>query len=284
MTKKFILCADNLGSSKAANQAIIEAFEVGLLKSSTTKANAEFFNDVAQVVSKCPDLAIGLELNLSNGKSICTDLMKLTDDNLNFKNSFIQLLIKAYNPKEEDFLSEVEREFRRQIEKTLSIAQITHLTLNFQDYIIPKFFELVCRLANEYKIKYIRTPYEKIYFISNLKKNSLIKYFVNLTKNLFLLLIKIFYKRYLAKYDLSTNDYTIGILYNSELNPSILAKALSAIKTETHIVETVIYPRRYEEGFVDNYFDEFLLAKNKKLKDKLKDLNYEITNYAEKNA
>ena len=112
----------------------------------------------------------------------------------------------------------------------------------------------------------------------------MIKYFVNLTKNLFLLLIKIFYKRYVAKYDLSTNDYTIGILYNSELNPSILAKALSTIKTETHIVETVIYPRRYEEGFVDNYFDEFLLAKNKKLKDKLNDLNYEITNYAEKNA
>ena len=50
---------------------------------------------------------------------------------------------------------------------------------------------------------------------------------------------------------------------------------------DTVTVEALIHPSRYEDGTVNNHFDEFLLTKNKKLKEKLEKLGFEITNYVE---
>jgi hypothetical protein len=91
-----------------------------------------------------------------------------------------------------------------------------------------------------------------------------------------------YYRKIINEYDLLTNDYSLGILYQSKMNSFILSYGLSAINTNHHVVEMIIYPCRYEEGLVDNHFDEFLLSKNLKIKEKLEDLGYEIANYAKK--
>ena len=184
LSKKFILSADNLGSSKASNQAILESYSYGLLRSATVRANAVFFDDVINsIIPQCPDLGVGISLEALRGKSICTDLSLLTDDNLNFNNSFLQLLIKAYNPKEIDFLNQIEREFRRQIEKLLSKSKITHISLPMNLYFIPRIFELACRLAKEYQIPQIRVLYEKLYFPPLFNKCLSIQYFINVIKD-----------------------------------------------------------------------------------------------------
>jgi predicted glycoside hydrolase/deacetylase ChbG (UPF0249 family) len=283
LSKKFILSADNLGSSKASNQAILESYSYGLLRSATVRANAVFFDDVINsIIPQCPNLGIGISLEALRGKSICTDLSLLTDDNLNFNNSFLQLLIKSYNPKEIDFLDQVEREFRRQIEKLLSKSKITHISLPIDLYLIPKIFKLTCRLAKEYQIPQVRILFEKLYFPPLFNKCLSIQYFINVIKDLFLMCLSKYYRKIINEYDLLTNDYSLGILYQSKMNSFILSYGLSAINTNHHVVEMIIYPCRYEEGLVDNHFDEFLLSKNLKIKEKLEDLGYEIANYAKK--
>ena len=57
---------------------------------------------------------------------------------------------------------------------------------------------------------------------------------------------------------------------------------VKAIKYDNVVVEALIHPKRYDEGFVDNHFEEYLLTKNKKLKEKIEKLGFEITNYVEK--
>ena len=45
-----------------------------------------------------------------------------------------------------------------------------------------RFFEIVCRLANEYGIKQVRTQFEKPYLVPDLHKHLNLKYPVNLIK------------------------------------------------------------------------------------------------------
>ena len=63
---------------------------------------------------------------------------------------------------------------------------------------------------------------------------------------------------------LRTNDYLIGVSYNSMMNALTVSYGMKNIKSKKTVIEVVIHPRRYEEGLVDWAFEEFLLAKNQK--------------------
>ena len=285
MEKKFILNADDFGISKDLNRAVLEAYQHGILKSASIIANGDAFdNAINSIIPQCPDLGIGIHLNIMEGKSLCNDLSTLTDSNGNFNNSYITLLIKSYNPKEKDFFSDLEREFRRQIEKIMSKTKVTHIDSHVHIHSIPKIFELVCKLAKEYGIKQVRTQFEKPYIIPDLQKHLTWKYPTNIVKTIILGLFTVFNEATIHKYELKTNDYLIGILYTSMMDSLTIAYGLNAIKYKKVIVEALIHPCRYEDGTVNNHFDEFLLTKNKKLKDKIEKLGFEITNYDEKEA
>ena len=191
MTKKFILNADDFGLTKDLNRAVLEGYQHGLLRSASLVANGQAFDDaIENVLPQCPDLGVGIHLNVIEGKSLCSDLATLTDAEGNFNNSYIQLLLKAYNPKEKDFISELEREFRRQIEKVMSKTKVTHIDSHVHVHSIPKIFDLVCRLAKEYGIKQVRTQFEKPYMVPALKKHFSLTYMVNILKTIILLTLK----------------------------------------------------------------------------------------------
>lgn len=283
MTKKFILNADDFGMSKAFNRAILEGYTEGFLTSTSLVANGEAFEDaVSRVIPSCPDLGVGVHLNIIEGKALCEDLDLLTDSNGYFNNSYIQLLFKSYNPKGEDFFSQLEREFRRQIEKVLSKTPVTHIDSHVHTHSIPKIFELVCRLANEYGIKQVRTQFERPYIVPDFYKHLTIKYPINLVKLILLDFFTMFNEATVHKWKLETNDFLIGVTYTSMMDALTVSWGANSIKFENAVVEALIHPCRYEDGLVDNHFNEFLITKNKKLKDKLIQNGYEITNYAKK--
>lgn len=269
--------------SLAFNRAVLEGYSEGLLKSTSLAANGEAFdNAVKEIIPQCPNLGVGIHLNIIEGKSLCSDVATLTDEKGCFNNSYIQLLIKSYNPKETEFLSEVEREFRRQIEKVMSKVHVTHIDSHVHVHSIPKIFEIVCRLAKEYGIKQVRTQYEKPYIIPDLRKHLNKSYFVNLIKVALLDFFTVINEATIHKYDLKTNDYLVGVTYTSMMDALSVVYGVMAIKYDKVIVEALIHPCRYQDGTIDNHFTEYLITKNKKLKDKLENLGYEITNYVEK--
>lgn len=286
MAKKFILNADDFGMSKALNRAVLEGYSDGLLKSASLTANGEAFDEaVNSIIPKCPELGVGIHLNIIEGKSLCTDLDLLTDNNGNFNNSYIQLLLKSYNPKQKkEFLEQVEREFRRQIETIMSKISVTHIDSHVHTHSIPAIFEIVCRLANEYKIKQIRTQFERFYMIPDIHKHLTIKYPVNLIKVVLLNFFTIINEVAVEKWGLNTNDYLIGVSYTSMMDTFAISYGISAIKYDSAVVEALIHPCRYEDGTIDNHFNEYLICKNKKLKNKIEHLGFEITNYVEKES
>ena len=281
----FILNADDFGISKASNKAVLESYNNGILKSVSLIPNGEAFEEaINEVIPQCPELGVGIHLNITDGLSICEDIESLTNSELKFNNNFWKILFKAYNPNEKDFLAQVEREFRRQIEKVMSKTKVTHLDSHQHVHAIPPIFDLVCRLAKEYEIKQVRTHYEKFYFVPDIYKYLNFNYLKNIFKTTLLSLFTVFNEEKINKYELKTNDYIVGITYGALMDALVVSYGAMSVKYKKVTVETIIHPRRYEEGTVDKYFNEFLLIKNKKLKEKLEKLGYQITNYVEKNS
>ena len=91
--KKFILNADDFGSSKATNRAVLEGYEAGILKSVSLLPNGCAFDDaINNVLPSCPELSVGVHLNLTTGMSQCLDIDSLIDDKAVFKNNYWNLL------------------------------------------------------------------------------------------------------------------------------------------------------------------------------------------------
>lgn len=281
--KKFILNADDFGMSRAYNRAVLEGYECGILKSASLAANGEAFEEACEkIIPACPDLGVGIHLNIIEGKSLCADLYRLTDSEGNFNNSYGQLLLKSLNKKDTAFMEQVEKEFRAQIEAVMKSTRVTHIDSHVHTHSIPRIFELVCKLAKEYGIKQVRTQYEKPYIIPDVNKHLTLKYPVNLIKVALLNIFTIFNETKVFKYGLKTNDYLIGVAYTSMMSSLCVSYGLMAIKYDKVTVEALIHPCRYEDGTIDNHFTEFQITKNMKLKEKIENLGFEITNYVEK--
>ena len=281
--KKFILNADDFGMSEAYNRAILEGYSSGILKSASLVANGEAFEEAwKNVIPACPDLGVGIHLNVIEGKSLCLGLDRLTDEEGNFNNSYVQLLLKSLNKKDTAFMEQLEKEFRAQIEEVMKHTKVTHIDSHVHVHSIPPIFELVCKLAKEYGIKQIRSQYEKPYMVPDVFKHLNMKYPVNLIKVMLLNFFTLINESKVQKYELNTNDYLIGVAYTSMMNSLTVSYGLMAIKYDKVTVEALIHPCRYEDGTIDNHFAEFQITKNLKLKDKIEKLGYEITNYAQK--
>lgn len=280
--KKFILNADDFGMSKAFNTAVFEGYSSGILKSASLVANGDAFEEACDnIIPACPELGVGVHLNVIEGKSLCSDLDKLTDSEGNFNNSFGQLLLKSLNKKDNTFIEQLEKEFRAQIEKVLSRTGVSHIDSHVHVHSIPAIFELVCRLAKEYGIRQIRTQYEKPYIIPDVFKHLTIKYPVNLIKVALLNFFTLINENTVQKYGLNTNEYLLGVTYTSMMNSLAISCGLMAIRYDRVIAEALIHPCRYEDGTIDNHFTEFQITKNMKLKEKIEKLGYDITNYRE---
>lgn len=283
MGKKFILNADDFGMSEAFNRAVLEGYQAGILKSASLVANGEAFEEAHKnIIPACPDLGVGIHLNIIEGKSLCLNLDKLTDENGNFNNSFGQLLLKSLNHKDNTFMEQVEKEFRAQIEEVLKVTKVTHIDSHVHTHSIPRIFELVCSLAKEYGIKQVRTQFEKPYIMPDVHRHLTLTYPINLIKVMLLNVFTLINEHQVKEYQLNTNDYLIGVTYTSMMNSLAISYGLMAIKQDDVNVEALIHPCRYEDGTIDNHFVEFQITKNMKLKEKIENLGFEITNYVEK--
>ena len=277
MSKKFILNADDFGMSEAFNTAVLEGYNFGILKSTSICTNGEAFeNAVSEIIPKCPNLSLGVHLNIIEGKSLCSGLNLLTDNFNEFNNGYLSLILKSFNKK---FMEQVECEFRKQIEKALNFGlKIDHIDSHVHTHAIPNLFKLTCKLAKEYNIPQVRTQFEHFY-ITPQKDLHNKNYFVNLIKIMLLNSFTLINRFTLKKYNLETNEYLIGVGYTGMMNDKTLYYGLKSIKKDT-VVEALIHPCKYENSDKkDSHTTEFELTQNGQLKEKIKELNYEITNY-----
>lgn len=281
--KKFILNADDFGMSMAFNKAVLDGYNSGFLTSASITANGNAFDAaVNEIIPECPNLGIGVHLNIIEGQTLqdFTKTNMLTDLNGNFCNGYLKLM---YLSNSTYFLEQVEKEFRAQIEKVLKYTKVDHLDSHVHVHGIPSIFEITCKLAKEYGIKQVRTQFEKFYLVSDVKKHINLKYPPNILKILLLNHFTMKNRETIKTYGLTTNDYIIGVGYTGMMDYNTLFEGLSIIK-EDAVVEALIHPCNFPEGLRDNknndqHQTEFMITQNMDLKDKIQRLDFEITNY-----
>ena len=276
MTKKFILNADDFGMSPAFNRAVSEGNTKGILTSASICANGDAFEQaINEIIPQCPNLSVGVHLNIIEGKSL-TEVPMLTDADGIFNNGYAAMILKSYN---KEFLKQIEQEFRAQIEKIISKTTVDHIDSHVHTHAIPNIFKIVVKLAKEYNIPYVRTQFEYPYVIPSLKKHLTIAYYVNLIKIVLLNTFTIINKPLIKKNGLKTNNYLIGVGYTGMMDDSTVACGLEALKNKDCIAEALIHPCDYENEFEDHHTNEFKLTLNKNLKEQILQTGFKLSNH-----
>ena len=273
--KKFILNADDLGLSKNINKGVIDGYNSGVLKSASLCANGDAFDAVInEIMPECPELCIGVHLNIIEGKALSTpeEIPMLVNKDGVFNNSWTQILAKSYN---KEFINQLEIEFRKQIEKILSHLTPAHIDSHVHTHGIPNIFELTCKLAQEYKIPYVRTQFEKPYITPILSKHLNLMYPINQIKVVLLNSFTIKNRKTLEKYpELKTNDYLVGVSYTGMMDNNTVENGLRIFKNDENIlVESLIHPYYSEKQ------NEYLITQNKDMKFRIENFGFEFTTY-----
>ena len=275
--KKIIFNADDLGCSKENNQAVLYGYKSGIITSSSLIVNMAGFEDaVFKINSDLKDMTIGLHFNIIEGKSL-TNANLLCDKYGNFNKNFIQI---AYYANNKEFLNQIEKELRAQIEKALKYHNISHLDSHVHIHSIPNIFNLFIKTAKEYNIKFIRTQKEIPYITFNKSFNT--KYPVNIIKNVLLNTLSRKNIELLNNSDIKTNDYLIGVLYTGMMEENTIINGLKRIKKDNTITEIIIHPYfDPKDSRKKNSCREYLITQNPNFKEKIERLGFVFSDYSD---
>lgn len=275
--KRFILNADDFGKSQDHNRAVLNGYSNGFVKSASLMANGLAFESaVNEIIPECQHLSVGVHLNLIEGKSL-TRTRFLTNISGEFDKNYLYLIRNSSNP---EFLKEVEKEFRAQIEKILVSVKPDHIDSHCHTHAIPPIFKIVCKLAKEYNIPYVRTQYEEFYVVPKLRYILNYKFAINILKVILLNVYTLRNRKIVNEFGLKTNNYLIGVGYTGMMDANTLEYGLKTISDEEDIIaEALIHPCSYLRSINDSHAVEFKLTQNKILEDNIYRMGFEITNH-----
>ncbi|UOR11523.1 chitin disaccharide deacetylase [Halobacillus amylolyticus] len=147
MRKKLIINADDFGYSRGINFGIIDAFQHGLLTSTTLMTNMPGASHAYQLAKENPNIGVGIHLTLTAGSPILKHLQTVTDENGHFRN------LKYYLGFFDIDLGEVYEEWKAQIKQAIvNGIQPTHLDSHHHIHSYGKLTEVVIDLAEEYDL------------------------------------------------------------------------------------------------------------------------------------
>ena len=134
--------------TKSVNLGILEAFQNGIVKSTTLMVGMPAFEHAVMLAKENHGLGVGVHLTLTAGYPISKDANTLTDEDGRFlkQDKFFQSLDKIN-------LEEVQTEFIAQIEKTLAAGiQPTHLDSHHHVQASEPILKIFCDVAKKYNL------------------------------------------------------------------------------------------------------------------------------------
>lgn len=156
--KRLLVNADDFGLSPAINAGIIRSHLDGIVVSTSMVASGAAFDEAAQQASLYPALGVGVHLTLVEENAVAPPpkIPSLAPNGM-LPRTYGELVKKVLSAQIR--ISDIEREFRAQIEKCLAAGlNPTHLDSHQHTHALPLLFPLVVRLANDYAIRGIRIP------------------------------------------------------------------------------------------------------------------------------
>lgn len=153
---KVIINSDDFGYSRGINYGIIDAFQKGILTSTTLMTNTPGFEHAVQLKKDHPHLGVGVHLTLTFLKPLRKDVPSLVDANGNFHPQSFYL--------NEEFIidqNELYEEWNEQIKKVYQAGiEPTHLDSHHHVHSFGMNQEVVIELARKYDLP-VRGNFQK---------------------------------------------------------------------------------------------------------------------------
>lgn len=140
--KTLIVNADDFGFTRDVNEGIVHCHRHGILTATTLMANGAAFDHAVSLARENPDLDVGVHCVLVGGEG---------------QPETISALIAALAAGRIRPLDVI----RVQIEKILEAGiRLTHLDTHKHTHLLPPVLEAVARLSEEYRIRWVRRPFD----------------------------------------------------------------------------------------------------------------------------
>ncbi|MCG3125760.1 MAG: Chitooligosaccharide deacetylase [Phycisphaerae bacterium] len=239
--RSIIFEADDLGLLYAFNEGVRRAWSGGVLTSTCLRANGfAYRHAIETVLPECAGLGVGVHLCLNEADPVAPParVARLLGPARRLRPGFAWLLSAARDARG---ISQIETEFRAQIERVLSDGvRIDHLNSHQHVHMIPRIFRLTCRLAAEYGVPVVRIARELPHSHSGLRGRLQPYLNSNIVKRVLLNRFARRNERYATRNGLLTTDYFIGVSYTANMSLRTIRAGLSAVPYGS--VELLLHP------------------------------------------
>ncbi|MFO6497185.1 MULTISPECIES: chitin disaccharide deacetylase [Bacillus] len=177
--KALIINADDFGLSRGVNLGIIEAFQRGVLTSTTIMTNMLEMEHAVSLARENPALGVGVHLTLTAGRPLLSDLQTVADEDGNFRK------LSYYQGFFDIDLDEVYKEWKAQIEKALTCGlHPTHIDSHHHIHTYGNLSEVFVKLATEYHLPCRKVNDDHPSLWKNVKSNDAFELKVDRLKDL----------------------------------------------------------------------------------------------------
>ena len=224
--RALVVTADDVGLHPGMTLGSVKAHDEGIVTACSVVANGRAFAHAVELLRDRPRLDIGVHLTLVGERPLSPPegIRSLVDRRGAFLRDF-RAFTKRY------LLggivaAEVEEELRRQIERLLDAGlNVIHANSHQHLHVLPRIFEIVVRLADEYGIGFVRIPYEP----TAVRRLSL--------RSLQIGILNGIGRRARRRLDsIRTADRTVGILDAGRLTAERLVRILQDVEGTTELV------------------------------------------------
>jgi predicted glycoside hydrolase/deacetylase ChbG (UPF0249 family) len=158
--KRLIVTADDVGLHRGMTDGALHAHESGIVTACSVVANGAAFHHAVEWLRDYPRLSVGIHLALVEERPLAANVESLVGASGILHGSYYEFIPRYFARRIR--LDEVEREFRAQIEAVLAAGiKIEHANGHQHLHLLPRIFTLVQRLAEEYRIPYVRIVDER---------------------------------------------------------------------------------------------------------------------------
>lgn len=250
--KRVIINADDFGLSPGVNRGIVEAFEDGVLSSTTMLVNLGGFDDAVARARERPALPVGIHLSLLWGAPIADPeaVPSLVDGEGRFPTGVAPLARRYFLGRLSP--EHVKSEFRAQIRRFVASGLTpTHADTHKHVHCLPGIMEALASVTAEFGIQKVRCPHEaglgpappggvahpEVSWKSRAKRD-LIRFFTRGHRDL------------MTSCGIRTTDHFVGIAFMETLNQEAFRFILQNVASG--VTEIMCHP-----GYADEESDHF---------------------------
>lgn len=166
--RRLIVNADDFGLTSGVNRGIVEAYERGIVTSTTLMACGAKFQEAVNSAARSPGLSVGCHALLVDASPVLDlrQVSSLTRANFGtpkFRDSLVSFAGHAITGRLDE--EQIEAEITAQIRKLQAAGiRVSHLDSHKHTHIFPAVFKPLLRAAKTCAVPAVRNPFEPLFF------------------------------------------------------------------------------------------------------------------------